>query len=315
MVPAASRSRRTSPALTEGELVDVADQQQMRSGRDGPGQLAGQDHVHHRGLVHDDQIGVQGVVSVVFGVAAGLQFQQPVHGGRVVAGQLRQPLGGPAGGRDQHHGGVLGRGELDDGADGEALPAAGAAGQHGHRLREGELGRLLLGGGQVLPGPGVQPSQCLAPVHGPKCRQPLLPGVQQGQQPGRQGLLGPVEGHQVDRREQIATLTGYQFADDALGGDELVQARADQVPVHLEDLGGIGDQVGLREVAVPVVGGLRQGVLQPCLDPFRAVVRDPDGLSDGVGGLEPDAPHLRHGAWWTKAWSSMRTSTQVRGSG
>ncbi len=68
-----------------------------------------------------------------------------------------------------------------------------------------------------------------------------------------------MEGHQVDRREQVATLTGYQFADNALGGGELVQAWADQFPVHLEDLGGIGDQVGLREVAVPVVGGLRQG--------------------------------------------------------
>jgi hypothetical protein len=91
-----------------GELVDVAGQQQMRPGRDGLDQLAGQDHVHHRGLVHYDQIGVQRVVAVVSGVAAGLQLQQPVHGGGRVAGQLGQPFGGPAGGRDQHHGGVLG---------------------------------------------------------------------------------------------------------------------------------------------------------------------------------------------------------------
>ena len=92
-----------------GELVDVADQQQMRPGRDGLDQLVGQDHVHHRGLVDHDQVGVQRVVAVVFGVAAGLQLQQPVHGGGLVAGQLGQPFGGPAGGRDQHHAGLLGR--------------------------------------------------------------------------------------------------------------------------------------------------------------------------------------------------------------
>jgi hypothetical protein len=50
--------------------------------------------------------GRPGFVAVV-GVAAWLQLQQPVNGGSVVAGQLRQPPGGPAGGRDQHHSGVL----------------------------------------------------------------------------------------------------------------------------------------------------------------------------------------------------------------
>ena len=136
-----------------GELVDVADQQQMRSVGDRLDQLVGQDHVHHRGLIDHDQIGVQGVVAVVFGVAAGLQLQQPVNGGGLVAGQLGQPLGGPAGGRDQHHGRLLGRGELDDGADGEALAAARPAGQHRDLAGERELDRLLLAGREVLAGP------------------------------------------------------------------------------------------------------------------------------------------------------------------
>ena len=44
---------------------------------------------------------------------------------------------------------------------------------------------------------------------------------------------------------------------------------------------------------MPVAGGLRQGALQPGPDPLRAVVRDPGGLGDDAGGLEPDPPHLR----------------------
>ena len=55
-----------------GELVDVADEQQMRSFGDRLDELVGQDDVHHRGLVDHDQVGVEGVVAVVFGVAAGL---------------------------------------------------------------------------------------------------------------------------------------------------------------------------------------------------------------------------------------------------
>ena len=63
-----------------GELVDVADEQQMRSVGDRLDQLVGQDYVHHRALVDHDQIGVQGVMAVVFGVAAGLQLEQAVNG-------------------------------------------------------------------------------------------------------------------------------------------------------------------------------------------------------------------------------------------
>ena len=163
MVPAASRSRRTSPAPTEGSWSTSP-----TSSRCAPAGMALTSLLAKITSIIEassttTRSASRGCVAVVFGVAAGLQLQQPVHGGSVVAGQLGQPFGGPAGGRDQHHGGLLGRGELDDGTDGEALPAAGAAGQHGHLLREGELGRLLLPGGQVLPGPGVQPSPVPCP--------------------------------------------------------------------------------------------------------------------------------------------------------
>ncbi len=70
-----------------------------------------------------------------------------------MAGQLGQALSGSAGGRNQHDRGFLGGGELDDGADGEALSAPRAAGQHGDLAGERELDRLLLAGREVLAGP------------------------------------------------------------------------------------------------------------------------------------------------------------------
>jgi hypothetical protein len=42
-----------------GQLVDVSDQEQVRARRDRLDQLVGQDHVHHRRLVHHDQVGVE----------------------------------------------------------------------------------------------------------------------------------------------------------------------------------------------------------------------------------------------------------------
>jgi hypothetical protein len=54
-----------------GQLVDVADQQQMGPGWDRLDQLVGQQHIQHRGLVDDHQVGVQGMVAVKGGVATG----------------------------------------------------------------------------------------------------------------------------------------------------------------------------------------------------------------------------------------------------
>jgi hypothetical protein len=73
---------------------------------------------------------------------------------------------------------------------------------------------------------------------------------------------------------------------------QLAQAVDDQAGVHLEQLHGVGDQPLLRQVAVPLVGRLRQRVLEPGLHPVGAVVRDADGLGDAVGGEEADAPHV-----------------------
>ena len=88
-------------------------------------------------------------------------------------------------------------------------------------------------------------------------------------------------------------LSGIAFADDPLVGDELVQAGVDQLPIDLQDLRGLADHVRLGEVAVPVIGGLGERVLQPGFDPLRGVVRDPDRLGDRVGGLKADPPHFR----------------------
>ncbi len=73
---------------------------------------------------------------------------------------------------------------------------------------------------------------------------------------------------------------------------QLAQTLDDQPGVDLEQLHGIGDQPLLRQKAVPLVGGLRQRVLQAGLHALGTVVRDADRLGDLVGGEEADAPDV-----------------------
>jgi hypothetical protein len=71
-----------------------------------------------------------------------------------VAGQFGQPFGGTAGGRNQHHGRLLGDGKRDDRVDGEALAAARPAGQHRDLAGQRELNRVKLARREVLAGAG-----------------------------------------------------------------------------------------------------------------------------------------------------------------
>jgi hypothetical protein len=174
------------------------------------------------------------------------------------------------------------------------LPQPRPAGEHRDLAGQRELDRVELASGQVLAGPGPQPAQRRGPVHVAERGQALLARAEQFQEPAREGPLGAMKRHQIHRRDRpgLIAAVGDGFADDPFVGDELVKAGVDQLSVDLEDLGGVADQVGLGEVAVPVVGGLGERVLQPGFDPLWTVVGDPDRLGDRVGGLEADPPHL-----------------------
>ena len=177
---AASRSRRTSPGADGRQLVDVADEQQVGPGGDGFDEFVGQDQVEHRGLVDDEEVDVEGMVPVEGGVAAGAQRQEPVDGRGGLPGEFGEPFRGPPGRRDQLHLGVLGPGQGHDRGDGEALAAAGAAGQDRDLRGQREPDRVLLGRCQVGAGAGAQPGEGPVPVDGAEVRHPVgMPAEQQ----------------------------------------------------------------------------------------------------------------------------------------
>ena len=237
------------------------------------------------------------MVAVKGGVAAWAQLQQPVQGGRLHAGQLRQPLGGPAGRRGQDNLGPLGAGQGNDGAHRVALTAAGPAGQHRHPLGQRQPDRRLLlwcqGDAEGL----AQPVQRDRPVHRLRPGQPVAGRAQQAQQPAGQGDLGTMERHQPDRPARASRgirrhIGGERLGNHALLSHQLLNTAAGKPGLHAQQPRRLANQLGLRQIAVAVVAGLRQGELQAGLDPLRAVMGNAQAPGDLIGGLEPDPPHL-----------------------
>ena len=91
------------------ELVDVADEEQVRARRHGLEQRGGEARVEHRGFVEHEEVG--GERSGFVGdetAAGGIVFEQAVDRRREAAGRLGEPLGGAAGRRGQMHADFLG---------------------------------------------------------------------------------------------------------------------------------------------------------------------------------------------------------------
>ncbi len=137
-----------------------------------------------------------------------------------------------------------------------------------------------------------QPAQRRVPVDGGEPAEPVGPRGVQAEQGVGQGPFGVIEGRQVDGGDLRGGLgrpgpgrRGYLLADHAVGGGQFVQAGAGQLGRHVEDLGGVGDQVRGGQVAVAVVGGLGQGVGQAGLDPLRAAGGNAGRLGDRAGKL------------------------------
>ena len=85
---------------------------------------------------------------------------------------------------------------------------------------------------------------------------------------------------------------GERLGDHALLSHQLLKTTPGELGVHAQQPRRLGHQLGLGEIAVAVVAGLRQGELQAGLDPLRAVMGNPQALGDLIGGLEPDPPHI-----------------------
>ena len=147
------------PTGSDGrQLRRVADDHQVRRIGQRRDQRRRQFDVQHRCLVDDDQVRLDLVVRVVVEDRtrrAGGRWpgaEQPVHGGRVVPGELLQPLGRATGRSGQRDVGVHLAAQRHDGGDGPALAGTGTAGEQADAMRGGQGDRTGLHVVQTLGG-------------------------------------------------------------------------------------------------------------------------------------------------------------------
>jgi hypothetical protein len=258
------------------------------SGGDLLQQALGQGQVEHGGFVDDEEVGVQGVAVEQALPRGAVGAQQPVHGGGRVAGQVGEAFGGAAGRRGQADVRAGFFGEVDQGADGEALSAAGAAGHHGDRLGQrhahGPRLGLVQGGGAGREGQGAGGPVAAA---GERARSCL---VEAGQVAGEAGFGGVQAAG--EHRRGLPPQMREEFHGDVPGTAQGVEFAGEPLLV-LAGQGGGGAQQGLfGQIAVALDGALVQGVQEGGAQPLGALQRGAEPQGDGVGEVEADTADL-----------------------
>ncbi len=231
-----------------GQLVDIADEEQVGARRNGLDQLVGQEEVQHGGLVHDDEVGVERPVPVVGGVAPGfsssrrwtVEASAPVSSARRLAAR-------PVGAASTTFA-FLARASSTMERTVKDLPQPGPPVRTAtFSVRASLTAASCSGRGRHRSCP--QPAERPVPGDVPERRHPVLAGAQEAQQLGGEGQLGAVEGDEVDRGDGVApsgpgpSPVRLRVAAVLRGLRQLREALDDQAGVDLEQLDRVGDQL------------------------------------------------------------------------
>ena len=206
-----------------GELILVAQQDDVRRGRHGLDQLGGERQVQHRRLVDDEEVDRQRIARVVAElVGVGQHAQQAVNGERLRGQALAQVGGQVSGGvadRFQHpRGGLAGRGRQAD-------PAVRIAGEYaGEHVDDG--GRLA--------GAGAAADDRQGPFER-QCRRDLLPV-------GAIAQSLRVGGEQAVEERLHVVSDGARFGGHGLHQPLREPALVVEVAVQVEAAVGVEDQ-------------------------------------------------------------------------
>ena len=279
--PAANEVGKYVPRADARQLVWVADEHEAAAGAQRRKQRPHEREVDHRGLVHDERVGLERLLFPLGeGDLAGLlvpcHAEHPVDGLRVARAQLAHALGGTARGRGKEDGKSHALKERDDGAHARRLTRAGAAGEQQQLFFCRKLNGLTL------------ERRILHAL--------LALDLFDGALHAAQGV-GLVGEYRLDARRDIglvlprrAQIAGRHVRDgllhDAVQRDEIVEALFRGVNAAVEQLGGRGKELFAREKDVPArVAVVRELECQPRLGAKRRVAakahRERDLVADG----------------------------------
>ena len=279
--PAADEVGKYVPRADARKLVGVADEHKAAARTQRREQRAHQREVDHRGLVHNERIGLErfffafGERHLASLVVEG-HAEHAVDGLRVAVAELAHALGGAARGGGEQNVQSHALEERDDGAHARCLARAGTAGQQQQFFLCRELDSPTL------------ERRVLHALLALDFFDDALDAAQG---------VGLVREHRLDARDNIGLvlprltqIAGRHVRDtllhDAVEGDEIVEAFFHRVDIAVQKLGRRGEQLFAREEDMParlaVVGKLEE---KPRLGAERCVAakahRERDLVAEG----------------------------------
>ena len=127
------------------QLIDIADEHELRTDAERRGDRAEQHDVDHRGLVDHEEIGVERILGVLVKAAfLRLVLEQAMDRHRFDAGRLAEALRGAPGRRRERDLARARARDVDDRLHDRGLADAGAAGDHGAAVAQRRLDRAAL---------------------------------------------------------------------------------------------------------------------------------------------------------------------------
>ena len=240
-----------------------------------------QGHVHHGGLVDDQQLAVERVLGITLEAAAlGIDFEQSVNGLRLKACSLRHALGGAACRRTEQKVDALCGEDTQDGIDDGGLAHTGAAGDDQKLCHERKPDRLSLARRKAEAGLLLDPGQRLVGVD--PCPGQLAGG--KVPKPLGDGLFRFVETGQ-----KHAARISHRIGDDCALGKLKFERRLYQLLRNIQQFDRQRRQFFDRKAAVTLVHGFRQRIGNSGAHPDHGRLLDPQFHGNGVRRAETDA--------------------------
>ena len=238
-------SASTCPRPHRRQLIDIANEQQRRPGRQGAEHSAHQRHVDHRGLVDDQQVAVERRLFVA-PKAAGprIGFEQAMDRLRPEPGALSQAFRGTAGRGAERDSDGLREKDLEDGVDQGRLADARTAGDHQHLGNESNANSLSLAIGESQLRPLLDPWDSLVGID----QRPGRPSDRERLEPFGNLPLSSVKAGEEDASPALKVIGDYGACF------ELMAERCfDELCWHFEQRLSERDQLFGREPAMPFV--------------------------------------------------------------
>ena len=250
----------------------------------GAHQLVHQWHIDHRHLIHDQQIALQRIRFFSGKAFAGLKLQQPMNRLRGQTGGFGKTLGCASGRRAKQALDVLGSQHAKDGIHQRCLAHARPASDHQGASTQGLRQRRLLMIGQSRACLRLAPGDRLLGVDGGIVRR----RVRQRANSRRDDFLRKFQPRQTDEN-----LAPNLIACQLLARQRLIQRLAQDPFLDAQQSASDGEQLFLRERAMPLAHCLSQGVIQSRRRAQQRFRGDAQLACDLIRRGEADALNIR----------------------